>query len=328
MIRPLVLGCLLLGGCSTVGERETVVGGVAGSERMMAASVEILVGGHLAGTGWIADESGIVVTASHGVVAKSDALEVSSATLGRLPARLLAHDLGHDLALLRLEQADEPYPALRLTERAPAVGDPVFLWGSVLYRSGLQLTGTVARARPIYEPLGLTRDYARALLIHGQAPPGTSGGAWCDADGRVVACQSGAITHGRQFAGVAIAAPADAIRGLLARKANVDRPTLGCGLEDLESQSAGFIARLPNGADGVVTVPVHPEGPAAEAGLNAETLILAIDGVAIRSRDELLTEVRRRSIGDEVSLTVVDPDRPAPREVSILLGRLGWPNRP
>jgi S1-C subfamily serine protease len=70
--------------------------------RVQPAAVEILVEGHLAGSGCLVDKDGLVLTAAH-VRGKPDrACEVNVSALGRLRAAFVAVDLGHDLVLLRL----------------------------------------------------------------------------------------------------------------------------------------------------------------------------------------------------------------------------------
>ncbi|NRA96564.1 MAG: trypsin-like peptidase domain-containing protein [Planctomycetes bacterium] len=291
--------------------------------RARAASVEILVGGHLTGSGWIADPEGWIVTASHGVIDVSGTLEVMSPTLGRRAAEVVAHDLGHDLALLRVKGGGGPYPVLPLADRIPDPGSHVFLFGSALYRRDLLLRSAVARAEETFEHLASTGDFVRSFLIHGTALPGSSGGAWCDTAGRVVGCQSGMVTQNSQSAGIAIAAPIDAIRHLLDVRTDVITASLGCGLENLVTQPAGFVARLPAGIDGVVTVPVPKTGPVHDAGITAETVIIKIDGVPVSRRGDLLHHVREQQPGETVSLTVVSPDAPRPRTVMLRLGRVG-----
>ena len=319
MMRTPLCALLVLTACAS-SETARPTGSLAGARD---AAVEVLVGGHLTGSGWIADPAGWVVTASHGVVGVSETIEVMSPALGRRVAAVAAHDLGHDLALLRVEPGDGPYPCLQLADRPPKPGDEVFLFGSALYRRDLLLRNTVARSEERFEHLASTGDFVRSFLIHGTALPGSSGGAWCDAAGRVVGCQSGMVTQNGRPASIAIAAPLDAIRHLLDVRAHVETASLGCGLENLVTQPAGFIARLPAGVEGVVTVPVPPGGPVREAGITAETVIVAIDGVAARRRGELLRRVRAHDPGETVTLTVISPDRPDPRQVTLRLGRVG-----
>lgn len=287
------------------------------------ASVEILIDGHLEGTGWIADGAGWVVTAAHAVAGWRGGIEVVSEDLGRHAAEVVALDLGHDLALMRIVAGARPWPVLALAPRPAVAGEELSLFGTALFRHGLRIGGRVAHAEATFEPLSSTRDYARVFVVAAAVPPGLSGGAWVDREGRVVGCQSGVVTHAGLPVGLALAAPLDAVRRLLSERADVPTASLGCGLEELPSQPSGFIARLPAGTEGVVCVPVHADGPACAAGLTGETVVIAVEGVAVRRREDLLSAVRARDPGEVVTLTVLSPQAPEPRTVQIRLARIG-----
>src|SRR5438105_11555976 len=80
-------------------------------ERAKAASVEVLVNGHLNGSGCFVDRKGIVVTAAHVIEEPGRRIEINSAQAGRLGAKMLAVDLGHDLALLKVDSAKDDFAA-------------------------------------------------------------------------------------------------------------------------------------------------------------------------------------------------------------------------
>ena len=71
-------------------------------DRAARASVEVLVGGQLKGSGWFATPEGHVVTAAHVAWKAGGALEVRAQGQERLSARAVAFDRGHDLALLKV----------------------------------------------------------------------------------------------------------------------------------------------------------------------------------------------------------------------------------
>ncbi|MDP6539828.1 MAG: S1C family serine protease [Planctomycetota bacterium] len=290
---------------------------------MRRATVEVLVAGHLEGTGWAADAEGWIVTAAHAVVGWRSGIEVVSQTGERFPAEVAAVDLGSDLALLRVVGSEGSWPVLPLAARVPSAGEELSLFGTALFRHELRLAGRVARSEATFEPLAATKEYARVFVVDAAVPPGLSGGAWVDRFGQVVGCQSGVVTEQGRPVGLALAAPVDAIDRLLAERTDRIVPTMGCGLEELPSQSSGFLARLPTGVEGLVCVPVHPDSPAQAAGLTEESVVVAVEGLAVRRREDLLSVVRDHHPGDVVSLTVLSPREPDPRRVDVRLGVLG-----
>ncbi len=292
-------------------------------DSLPAASVEVLIDGHLNGSGCIADSSGLVLTADH--VAKGRE-EVTREVLWqgrRLPAQFVARDVLHDIALLQLPAERAPYPCLEVAENAPRADAPLRLHGSAQFDHEVRLHGFVASETPSYRYFADRQGFMRCWLVNGFSPPGTSGGAWVDKGGRIVGVQSGFVNYkDASMSGLALVSPPDAIRALLVAKQTIERPRLGCGLEELWSQSPGFIARFPPGTEGVATVPLEEGGPVAEAGLTRESLIVAVDGKPVRYRTDLLDEVYRHQPGDTLELRVLAPDTTEPATVTITLGAM------
>jgi len=286
------------------------------------ASVFVLLNGRHHGSGFFVDAEGLVAAAAHMVKGKTDGFEIVSPVVGRMKAERVAIDLGHDVALLRVPKRDEPYPALPVAERVPPAGSRVFLFGDPVFRHRLLLAGAVAVARPTYDYSPGTGCYTRALFVTGTSPQGTSGGCWVDGRGRVVGVQSGYLNSAKAPAGIAIVAPPDALRALLATRASAETATLGTRIDELWTQPHGFIARFPKGTQGVVTVVPQKDGPVAKAGLNKESLITAIDGRPVAFVDEAMAAIRAKRPGDPVQLEVMDPDKPARRTVTVHLARV------
>ncbi len=286
------------------------------------ASVFVLVQGRHQGSGFFVDPEGLVATAAHMVKGKTDGFEIVSPVAGRLRAERVAIDLGHDVALLRVPRRDEPYPALPVAEHMPAPRTQVFVFGDPAFRHRLLLAGSVAVARPTYDYSPGTGCYVRCFFVTGTSPQGTSGGCWVNRRGRVVGVQSGYLNCAKAPAGIAIAAPPDALRALLATRTPAEATTLGTRLDELWTQPHGFIARFPKGTQGVVTVVPRKDGPAARAGLNKESLITAIDGRPVAYVHEAMAAIRSKKPGDVVQLEVMDPDKPARRTVTVRLARV------
>ena len=291
--------------------------------RAKAASVDILVAGRQEGSGWFADGHGLVVTASHVVRASTNNVEVLWAEGGqRLPASVVAIDRGHDIALLKVPDGARPFPALAVADAMPKPGETVFVFGTALFRHDVLLSGTVASRGATFNYFETPPMAVRCYYVSAPSPPGTSGGPWVDGEGRVVGNQSGFVTHEKAGAGIAVVAPPDAIRRLVATRASAQTPSLGCGLEELWSQSPGFIARLPRGTEGLITIPIEPGGAAEKAGLNRESCIVAIEGTPVRYRDAAYRLIRTHKPGDELLLSVRNPEDKEPRQVKVTLGRM------
>ena len=299
--------------------------GAAVYETLRRASVEILIDGRMTGCGCFVGTDGLVLTAFHVVKGRKDGIEVLSAVLGRRPARRVAADPGHDLALLRVGGAGPGAPgSLSIAARMPPPTAGVLLFGSPLWRHDLVLKGSVAKLTPCYCWQPALRCYVRCFYIAGASPVGSSGGCWVDARGRVVGVQLGYLNNqDGSPVGIAFASPLDAIRRLLATGRSHEAATLGGAMEELWTQPAGFIARLPKGTRGIVTPTLYKDGALAKAGLTKETIITRAEGRPVAYLDDLLTIVRSRKPGDEITLTVIEPIGKPQRQVTLRLGKVG-----
>ncbi|MFW6107281.1 MAG: S1C family serine protease [bacterium] len=316
------IGLALLCGCARRPPRAGL-DGQALYETVRRASVFVLSDGRHQGSGFFATADGLVVTSAHMVRGKRDGLEVVSPVCGRLEVERLAADPGHDAALLRAPRREEPYPCLPIADRWPAPATEVFLFGDPVFRHRLLLTGFVSVAEPTYAYNPGIGGYIRVYYVTGTSPEGTSGGCWVDRRGRVVGVQSGFLNSPKAPAGIAMVAPPDAVRRLVATRTSREAATLGTRLDELWTQPLGFIARFPEATQGVLTVVPAKDGPVARAGLTKESLITAIDGKPVVYVDDVMAAVRSKTPGDSVALQVRDPGDGASRAVTVPLGALG-----
>jgi len=300
-------------------------GGASLYEKAKRASVEILVDDHLAGTGWFADKGGLLFTASHVVGRPPHRIELLSPVAGRVSARLVAVDLGHDLALLQAEPREGGYPVLPLAEKLPPPGDDVFLFGTPIFRHAVLLPGMVANDELVFEYY--TDMHVEVLHVAASVPGGVSGGPWLNRQGEVVGLQSGMMTVKTAPAGVVMVVPLDAVRELLKSRRNAATPTIGAALEETWQHEGEVLKRYPPRTEGLVVCSLQEDGPAARAGLKAFDVIVAAEGRKIRLIAEMLRVIRSKKPGNSLRLTILSPDGTGVRQVTVRLGRLevGWP---
>ena len=322
----LIVSGALTPGClptAADGRAARMTDGAAIYETLRRASVEILIDGRMTGCGCFVDAEGLVLTAAHVVKGRKDGIEVLSPVLGRRTARRVAADPGHDLALLRVSGAGKPCPSLAVAARMPPPTAGVLLFSSPLWRHDLVLKGSVAKLAPSYCWQPALRCYVRCFYIAGASPVGSSGGCWVNARGRIVGVQLGYLNNqDGSPVGIAFASPPDAIRRLLAAGRSQEAATLGGAMEELWTQSAGFIARLPKGTRGIVTPTLYKDGALARADLTKETIITGAEGRPVVYLDDLLTIVRSKKPGDEITLTVIEPIGKPQRQVTVRLGKV------
>lgn len=277
-------------------------------DRVTPALVEVLVDDHLNGSGWIATTDGLVVTAAHVVDAADRRIEILVPDVGRLPAKKIAEDVGHDLALLELPKRDGGYPALPLAERMPKPGNDIYQFGAPIYRHAVMLRGCVARDEPAFEYLADHHTYIEAFHVTADTPRGTSGGPWVDRAGRVVGLQSGMMRDNNAQAGISFVTPVEAITQLVRTKQSAQTMSVGMAVEELWEQPWDFLKRFPRRTEGLVVRQLKQRGPADDAGLKEMQVILAVNDRPVTHRDAFLALVRDAKPGDEMKLTILKAD--------------------
>ena len=276
-------------------------------ERIHKAYVEILVEGHLDGSGWVAESDGYAVTASHVVNTPGKTVEVVSASFGRVDATVIAIDRGNDVAVLKLPAREGGYPALAFANRAPPAGTNVYLLGSPVYRHSVLHTAMTARNADTYEFMPFSGDYVRVMHLSGFGAPGSSGGPWVNARGEIVGLNSGLMRDGQSSAGIGFMVPVEPIRNLVKSKKTPGTPTLGSAFEEIWEQKADYIKKFPPKSEGLALRVLKKDGPAMRAGLAEGDFVVAIDDKPVRLRDEAVAILRGRKSGDAVKIKLLLP---------------------
>jgi S1-C subfamily serine protease len=289
-------------------------------EKAKAATVEVLVNGHLNGSGCFVDPKGIVLTAAHVIEEPGRRIEVNNSRTGRLGATVLAVDLGHDMALLKADSKEDGVATLELADRTPAPGSDAFLLGAPIYRHAVLVPGRVASSSTTFEYYA--EHYVEIIHFAAMVPMGMSGGAWLDSSGRLVGMQSGVMSQNSIPVGIAFAAPLDAVRAFIKNRETSATPTLGLAVDELWQQDRKTLDRFPPEKEGLLVTGLQEDGPAARSGLKRGDLIIAAEDKKVRLSAELLRIVVGKKPGDSLELTVLGPDGTGERKVSAKLGTL------
>lgn len=247
------------------------------------------------GSGFVYDESGLIMTASH-VVDGATEVRVRLADGTKLTGRVLGEDPSTDVAVVKVEPTDDLAVATLATGVTVQVGQTAIAIGSPF---GLDQTVTAG----IVSAVGRSSETPGGVIpaIQTDAPinSGNSGGALADRRGRVIGINDSIVTGGGSSTGnlgVGFAIPIDIAKNV------ADRIVAG------KTTAAGFLGV--EGADatgsrtGAAITSVAAGSPAAEAGLTADDVVVAIDGRKVSSMIDLAATVRTQEPGDEVVLTV------------------------
>ena len=264
-----------------------------------------------AGTGFIIDTDGRVVTNSH-VVAGADELTVEFYDGSSANATLVGRDPLQDVAVIQLDLSDGlAVPGVVTFGDSDEVraGDRIIAIGSALG----QFTNTVTEGTVSGKDRSLGGYGLSNLIQHDSSIwRGNSGGPLLNLQGEVIGINFAGINADRATAAIAPAEMAFAIESNAARAVveeliatgTVVRPYLG-----IQSDFRGVSNEIAR---------VFEDGPSAEAGLEAGDVILALNGERVSRQNSLLDLLFEYDPGDTVTLTIERGD--AELEIDVELG--------
>jgi serine protease Do len=255
------------------------------------------------GSGVVITPDGFLLTSAH-VVANAGARVRASFTDGSdVEVRVMGADALSDLAVLRADSARlspaelGDAAALRVGQLVVAIGNPHGYAGSVT----AGVVSALGRSLPARDGAAM-RIIDDVIQTDAALNPGNSGGALVDGRGRVVGVNTAVAGVGLGLA-VPINSTTRRIVSALMRDGRVRRAWVGIagGARPLPPRVAATLGR----DRAIEVVEVIAGSPAAAAGLRAEDLIVAVDGVPVRGVDDLQRLMTGERIGVAVELTLV-----------------------
>ena len=250
------------------------------------------------GTGFIIDPQGYIVTNNH-VVADADNIKVVLQDEREFDATIVGRDPQTDLALIKVASAKE-LPAVPLGKSADlAVGEWVVAIGNPF---GLEHTVTAGIVSAKGRMIG-SGPYDDYIQTDASINPGNSGGPLLNMQGEVVGINTAIIASGQ---GIGFAIPIDMANDIVAQlkaEGEVTRGWLGVTIQDLKGDLASYY----NVAEGrgVLVTQVVPGDPADKAGMQANDIILKVDGSQVNSSRALTAKAAGLAVGERVDVTVL-----------------------
>jgi S1-C subfamily serine protease len=254
------------------------------------------------GSGVVIDKQAHIITNRH-VIERAQRLSLADSLGNQYNATLLGSDHVFDVAVLQAETSSLP-PAtlgdsdsLQVGQLAIAVGNA---YGFILGGPTVT-TGVVSAVNRSIQ----SEEVVLENLIQTDAAinPGNSGGPLVDIEGRVIGINTATIPFAQ---GIGFATAINTVRDIATEIIDhgfVRRAYMGFAGVPLSPQLARHY-RLPV-EEGVLIAGVVPRSPAARAGLQDGDVLVAFDGQAIRSMTEVQNQLRKRSVGSRLEVTVV-----------------------
>jgi S1-C subfamily serine protease len=246
-----------------------------------------------AGSGFVLDDEGLIVTNAH-VVATATDIRVTFSDDRTVPARPVGTDPDTDLALLRVDPEGLDLHPLVLGDSQPVrVGDPTLAIGNPLGGERTLATGIVsALHRRLTAPSGFAVD--DVIQTDAAVDPGTAGGPLLDGSGRVIGINSQLAMGRGDGALTGFAVPIDTAKQVipqLEQTGRVERAYLG-------------IQGTPT-SDGVRIDHVEAGSPAEQAGIRDADVLRVLGGREVRSMEDVSDVLAAQAPGAFVGLEVV-----------------------
>jgi serine protease Do len=255
-----------------------------------------------AGSGWIIDGDGIIVTNNH-VVEGAESITITLDDGRTFPVDMdnVATDWVTDLAILKIDA--ENLPAVNVGDSTDLrIGDWVVAIGNSL---GERISATSGIVSALGVTLPVSQDQTLHDLVQTDAAinPGNSGGPLVNMSGEVIGITSVKVAEvGVEGMGYAISTGvAMPIINDLVTNGYAIRPWLGVGSYTVD-QFVVFRYDLPVDK-GILITSVASDSPAYLAGLETGDIITKFNDLEITSNNEFLQVLHSAQIGNTVEIT-------------------------
>jgi len=267
------------------------------------------------GSGFFITADGFAVT-NHHVVDKAKTVEITTDDGKTYEAKVIGTDPRTDVALLKVDGRSD-FPYVKLSEKAPRVGDWVLAVGNPFGLGGTVTAGIVsARGRDIG-----AGPYDDFIQIDASVNKGNSGGPTFDMDGNVIGVNTAIFSPSGGSVGIAFDIPSDTVKTVVAQlkdKGVVTRGWIGVHIQPVTADIGESLGMKEH--RGALVADPQADGPAAKAGILSGDVITAVNGNAVKDAHDLAKQIGAMAPGATAKLTVWRKGEE--RAISLTLGEL------
>ena len=276
------------------------------------------------GTGFIWNESGLVVTNFH-VIAGAHKLTITLQDRTEYDADVIGVAPEKDLAVLRIKKPPKGLATLPVGDSSElTVGRKVLAIGNPFGLDTTLTTGIVsALGREIAAPG--QRTIRGVIQTDAAINPGNSGGPLLNSMGQLVGVNTAIYSPSGASAGIGFAIPVNTVKDVvpqLISYGKILRPMIG-----VELASDRWVRRY--GINGLPVVRTYPGLPAAKAGITGAyrgprgeiilgDIITHIDDKPIRTNDDYYSTLESHQSGDKVKVTARRGDKTVTYELELV----------
>jgi S1-C subfamily serine protease len=244
------------------------------------------------GSGVVYDDQGHILTNAH-VVGDQTTVTVRTSDGEALEGEVLGTDVGTDIAVVKVDGLE--LPPVPLADATPIVGQTAVALGSPF---GLDQTVTAGIVSAVNRPVDNDKGVVVNMIqTDASINPGNSGGALVNRNGQLIGINTAIFSQSGENNGIGFAIPVKTARSA------ADKIVNG---QSLAKAGLGLTgpAETPTGDAGAYVQTIVPGGAADQAGIQVGDRIVAVDGVPVRSFEQLRGAISAFSPGQTVTIEV------------------------
>ncbi len=270
------------------------------------------------GTGFIIDKDGYILTNNH-LVESAEEINVTLADKREFEAKIIGRDPQTDLALLKIEGAEDLKPLTLGDSDKLEVGDWVVAIGNPF---GLENTVTAGIVSAKYRRNVTDSSYDNYIQTDASINRGNSGGPLMNTKGEVIGINTAIFSSSQSGGsiGIGFAIPSNMARDLLPqlKKGKVIRAWLGVMIQAISTDLRDALDLKDD--KGALVADVVTGGPAEKAGFKRGDVIVSFDGKNINESSELPYIVSSTPVGKIVDVEILRAG--AKQTIQVELGEL------
>ena len=254
------------------------------------------------GSGFVVSEDGYIVTNNH-VVSNADEIFVKFSDGREYKTKLIGTSSEVDIAVLKIE-ANEKFKPLEFSDSDKIeIGQWSIAFGNPMGLNDSMTVGVISAAGR--SSLGI-EEIENFIQTDAAINQGNSGGPLIDINGKVIGVNTAILSTSGGSVGLGFAIPsnlASVVKDSIIATGKFEKPYIGVYLNNLDSEK--IKALNIKSINGVLIAKVVADGPAARAGIQANDVIVAVNGKAVNSAGAFIGELAAKKVGESVELSVI-----------------------
>ena len=316
LLACLIVGCALIRGVSTAYAETEDLSLADLYEENVVSTVGITISGRTnsrygygytyqaSGSGFIITEDGYILTNYH-VIENSDTVTVATYDEQTYDAEIIGYDETNDIAVLKID-AENLRPVTLGNSDKLRVGDSVFAIGNPLGELTFSLTHGVVSAlsRNVRTEAGNSMNLIQTDCAINS---GNSGGALFNSRGEVIGITNAKYSSSgmseAEIDNVGFAIPVNSVTRIVTsiiENGYVLKPYIGVTVSPISDETAG-ITGIKAGA---VVLDVTEGGPADQAGIRVNDVIVKVDRTEIKDSNDLVQVISKSEPGDVMTFNI------------------------